>query len=124
MTELKVKMRNKSSTPLVDSLFEPSYFQIGNPQVIYKRDLEDVLEKLTVVYGSPDTPRDELAWSNQQLDCDTHTARLLGVTEIKRESVKTKEQLALEFVEDIWACGYDKLDDVVKKANEIMEIEG
>ena len=49
-----------------------------------------------MVYGSTDTPSDQLAWSNTQLDCDTHKAFLLAVEPIKK---KTKAEAALELLE-------------------------
>ena len=59
-------------------------------------ELERLLQSAQVVYGSPDTPSDQLAWSNTQLDCDTHKAFLLAVEPIKK---KTKAEAALEFLQ-------------------------
>lgn len=64
--------------------------------VIKAEDLESLLQSAQVVYGSPDTPSDQLAWSNTQLDCDTHKAFLLAVEPIKK---KTKAEEALELLE-------------------------
>lgn len=64
--------------------------------VIKAEDLESLLQSAKVVYGSPDTPSDQLAWSNTQLDCDTHKALLLAVEPIKK---KTKAEAALELLE-------------------------
>ena len=59
-------------------------------------ELEVLLLRAQVVYGSPDTPSDQLAWSGTQLDCDTHKAILLNIEPIKK---KTKAEAALEFLE-------------------------
>lgn len=56
--------------------------------VILASEVEEMLQNAKVVYGSPDTPSDQLAWSCTQLDCDTHQARLILVEEIKRELLK------------------------------------
>ncbi len=60
------------------------------------QELEEILQSAQVVYGSPDTPSDQLAWSNTRLDCDTHIALLIGITPIKK---KTKAEVALEFLQ-------------------------
>lgn len=59
-------------------------------------ELERLLQSAQVVYGSPDTPSDQLAWSNTQLDCDTHKAFLLAIEPLKK---KTKAEAALELLE-------------------------
>ena len=64
--------------------------------VVLAHELESLLKSAQVVYGSPDTPSDQLAWSNTQLDCDTHKALLLAVEPIKK---KTKAEAALELLE-------------------------
>ena len=63
--------------------------------VVLAHELESILKSAKVVYGSPDTPSDQLAWSCTQLDCDTHKAILLNIEPLKK---KTKAEAALEFV--------------------------
>lgn len=69
-----------------------------NNSFVLAHDLEALLQSAQVVYGSPDTPSDQLAWSNTQLDCDTHKAFLLAVEPIKK---KTKAEAALELLEKL-----------------------
>lgn len=90
--------------------------------VIHAEDLEHILQSAQVVYGSPDTPSDQLAWSNTQLDCDTHKAFLLAVEPIKK---KTKAEAALELLERL-AKDCDKLIQPewhVKEAKRILEMK-
>lgn len=84
--------------------------------------LENLLQSAQVVYGSPDTPSDQLAWSNTQLDCDTHKAILLNVEPIKK---KTKAEAALEFIKkckdgDIYEM---HANEVMKEAKRILEMK-
>ncbi len=74
-----------SKTPLVDSL---GVFveHAGMPGAyVSATDLEACLEKLTVVYGDLDAPKDQISWSDTKLASNTHTARLLGIQEIPKE---------------------------------------
>ena len=70
----------------------------GDPRTsaVLAQELETLFQSAQVVYGSPDTPSDQLAWSSTQLDCDTHKAILLAVEPIKK---KTKAEAALEFMQ-------------------------
>ncbi len=86
------------------------------------KELEAYLQSAQVVYGSPDTPSDQLAWSNTQLDCDTHKAILLAVEPIKN---KTKAEAALELLEKL-AKDHDQLIQPewhVKEAKRILEMK-
>lgn len=56
--------------------------------------LRAAIEKLPVVYGSQDTPSDQLAWSVTLLDCDTHKARLICVEKLVKEPVKLEKVIA------------------------------
>lgn len=90
--------------------------------VVTAEELEEILHYAQVVYGSPDTPSDQLAWSNTQLDCDTHKAFLLAVEPIKK---KTKAEAALELLERL-AKDCDKLIQPewhVKEAKRILEMK-
>ena len=73
-----------------------SVHNIVGEKVVSAKNLESLLQSAQVVYGSPDTPSDQLAWSNTQLDCDTHKAFLLAVEPLKK---KTKAEAALELLE-------------------------
>lgn len=73
-------------------------YRASGTEMVRAEDLEDLLQSAQVVYGSPDTPRDQLAWSNTQLGCDTHKAFLLAVEPLKKQ---TKAEAALEFVESL-----------------------
>lgn len=72
----------------------------GDPRTsaVLAQELELLLQSAQVVYGSTDTPSDQLAWSNTQLDCDTHKAFLLAIEPIKK---KTKAEAALELLEKL-----------------------
>lgn len=90
--------------------------------VVLAHELESLLQSALVVYGSPDTPSDQWAWSNTQLDCDTHKAFLLAVEPIKK---KTKAEAALELLERL-AKDHDKLIQPewhVKEAKQILEMK-
>lgn len=67
-------------------------------EMVRAKDLESLLQSAQVVYGSPDTPSDQLAWSCTQLDCDTHKAILLNIEPVKN---KTKAEAALELLEEM-----------------------
>lgn len=80
------------------------------------------MQSAQVVYGSPDTPGDQLAWSCTQLDCDTHKAILLNIEPVKN---KTKAEAALEFVEKFKSgmlshIGYLEAE---KEAQRILEMK-
>lgn len=72
----------------------------GDPRTsaVLAQELETLLQSAQVVYGSPDTPSDQLAWSNTQLDCDTHKALLIAAEPIKK---KTKAEAALELLQEM-----------------------
>lgn len=86
--------------------------------VVTAEELEKILQSAKVVYGSPDTPSDQLAWSNTQLDCDTHKALLLAVEPIKK---KTKAEVALEFIREIEKLDHGYFRDKAKKILEMKE---
>ena len=69
--------------------------------VIYAEDLESLLKSAQVVYGSPDTPSDQLAWSNTQLDCDTHKARLICIEKLVKEPVRVERSFNTEDLEAV-----------------------
>lgn len=90
--------------------------------VIYAEDLEALLQSAQVVYGSPDTPSDQLVWSNTQLDCDTHKDFLLAVEPIKK---KTKAEAALELLSEITNDRFHLPNnaDIVQQAKRILEMK-
>ena len=55
---------------------------------INAEDLERFLEKCPVVYGKTEEVPGEVQWSERKLSSDTHTARLICVSEIKREPLR------------------------------------
>ena len=109
---------------LLDYYSEPDVYW-DNPDRAFEKTKEAVellLQSAQVVYGSTDTPSDQLAWSNTQLDCDTHKAILLAIEPIKK---KTKAEAALELLEKL-AKDHDKLIQPewhVKEAKRILEMK-
>lgn len=64
----------------------------GAEDVVTVEDLRAAIEKLPMVYGSPDAPSDQLAWSVTLLDCDTHKARLIGIEKLVKEPVRVERR--------------------------------
>lgn len=64
--------------------------QLGVLNVIYPSDLEAILRKATVVYGSVMTKKDEYEWSQSNLSSDTHTALLIGIKPVKEKTLAEK----------------------------------
>ena len=122
----------ESETPLVDSLFEPSYFQIGNPQVIYKRDLEAALEKLPKVYGFKDAPY-FTGWSDMDKFPNknpSHQAYLLGIQKVQKEPKKLYEYVVQNHCmrsakscwfesDDEFRLSYDKTYPIIRTGREV-----
>ncbi len=47
------------------------------------------IESAPLVYGRHPAPQEYIGnWANRETDCDTHTARLILIEEIKKECVK------------------------------------
>ena len=90
--------------------------------VVLAHELESILKSAKVVYGSPDTPSDQLAWSCTQLDCDTHKAILLNIEPVKN---KTKAEAALELLSKITNDGFHLPNnaDLIVQAKRILEMK-
>ena len=90
--------------------------------VVLAHELESLLQSAQVVYGSPDTQSDQLAWSGTQLDCDTHKAILLNIESIKN---KTKAEAALELLSKITNEGFHLPNnaDLIVQAKRILEMK-
>ena len=89
----ETKMEKQIITPLVDSL-NLRHWEENGRRLCWMDDLEAALEKLDryTLYKNPDDGSFELCHPNSPIR--THTARLLGVQEIKREPLK--EEFILE----------------------------
>lgn len=99
--------------PLIDSLgLHIIYGHSG--RYIYCEDLEELLKAAPVVYAN-----EADIWTNFHSSSDTHTARLIGITEIKRD---TAESLLREFTKSLVNIQeHNDLRDLVDRAKKLLE---